>query len=69
MPYKIEADPAHPGKKRVVNSETGDVKGSGQTDAEAHGQFGLLEGIEHGNIPPGGSNDRTRTRRNPGGSR
>lgn len=69
MPYKIQADPAHPGRKRVVNTESGDVKGSDQSEADALSQFRLLEGIKHGSIPPGGYNDRTKTRRNPGGKR
>jgi hypothetical protein len=70
MPYKIKADPEHPGKKEVVNSATGDVKGSAQDPEDAASQYRLLEGIDHGWKPDGRpSNSRTRTRRNPDGKR
>jgi hypothetical protein len=53
VPYKIQADPDHPGKKRVVNTETGQVHGSGQDAKTALSQFRLLEGIDNGWKPTG----------------
>lgn len=47
MPYKIQPDPAHQGRKRVVNTESGDVKGGDQDAGTALSQFRLLEAIEH----------------------
>jgi hypothetical protein len=53
MPYKIERD-GNSGW-RVVNTETGDVKGSGMTRENAESQLRLLNAIEHGYKPSGGN--------------
>tara|TARA_Y100000310_G_scaffold250457_1_gene256681 strand:- start:814 stop:978 length:165 start_codon:yes stop_codon:yes gene_type:complete len=50
MPYAIrKRDGAKPFK--VVNSGTGDVKGSHATREGAEAQMRLLRGIEHGWLP------------------
>lgn len=69
MPYKIQPDPAHKGRKRVVNTETGDVKGGDQSAETALSQFRLLEGIEHGWHPDGKPADGDRPRRHYGNQR
>lgn len=50
MPYSIR------GKKppfKVVNTETGKVKGTHKTKAKAQRQINLLRGVEHGWHPTG----------------
>lgn len=49
MPY--EKRPAGDGKYEVVNTQTGHVKGSDMTSANADAQLKLLNAIEHGFTP------------------
>jgi len=50
MPYVIEK---RDDKWVVKNSETGDVKGTHESEGEAQTQVNLLRGIEHGWKPTG----------------
>ena len=50
MPYKIEARGS---KFVVVNTDTGDVKGSHESRAKAERQLRLLRGVAHGFEPTG----------------
>jgi len=50
MPYAIRKS----GEKfKVVNKETGDVKGTHESKAKAQRQVNLLRGIKHGWVPTG----------------
>lgn len=50
MPYAIRKRDS---KQVVINTETGKVKGTHTTKAEAQRQVNLLRGVEHGWKPTG----------------
>lgn len=50
MPYSIRQSNS---KYKVVNKETGKVKGTHTTKAKAQKQINLLRGVEHGWHPTG----------------
>jgi len=50
MPYDIEK---RKGKWVVINTETGDIKGTHDSKLKAQRQINLLRGIEHGWEPTG----------------
>ena len=47
MPYEVQHDPEHPGRFRVVNTDTGHVHGKRMTKTGAVKQWRLLEALEH----------------------
>jgi len=57
MPYTIRE---RKGKYLVVNTETGDIKGTHDSKVKAQLQINLLRGVEHGWKPTGAPARKTR---------